>query len=26
MACEELWGWKGGDTWFVSHYLFERPA
>ncbi len=25
MACEELWGWKGGDTWFVSHYLFERP-
>jgi len=26
MACEELWGWAGGDTWFVSHYLFERPA
>jgi len=25
MACEELWGWKGGDTWYVSHYLFERP-
>ncbi len=24
MACEELWGWNGGDTWFVSHYLFER--
>lgn len=26
MACEELWGWKGGNTWFVSHYLFERAA
>ncbi len=26
MACEELWGWAGGETWFVSHYLFERPA
>ena len=25
MACEELWGWNQGNTWFVSHYLFERP-
>ena len=26
MACEELWGWNHGNTWYVSHYLFERPA
>lgn len=26
MACEELWGWNRGNTWYVSHYLFERPA
>ena len=26
MSCEELWAWNQGNTWYVSHYLFERPA
>ncbi|RAR06880.1 putative proteinSAM-dependent methyltransferase [Stemphylium lycopersici] len=26
LACSELFRWDGGDTWGVSHYLFEKPA
>jgi len=25
MACSELFGSGGGEQWFVSHYLFQRP-